>query len=524
MKNYLVTIVILLVCLPALGQEITRAEYFWNKDPGVGKGIDIPLTPGAQIETDLTISSEDLTPGVHFLYVRTMTEAGVWGLYLKMPVYVLKPVKTYSIAGAEYFWDADPGAGNGTPVSMEETDELDLSVLASTDDLEPGMHFFYLRLKNDQNEWSPYLKRTVFVMEAASEPGSLTAYRYSFNEPPGEAAPPETEIEPGASFETEISLNPGDLPEGTHLVYFQVKDDNERWSPAVSAEFTIAACEYDAPNALSQVTPVRINENLSVDLNLALGGLSTGPLTFEVLGEPDKGDFSFDQGQVSYTALPGTLGADSIYYKVCNSCDVCDSAWWYLNIANEPPVISPAEFQTSKDKALTIPLTDLISDLNENLDPASFAIVQHPSGGATATVTQDFNLEISYRESDFSGEEQWIVEVCDLDGACAQQTFLITVEGDLRLRVFNAVSPNGDGKNDYLHIENIGQFPENQFTLVNRWGDKVFEITDYNNNDRRFEGSGNVNGSATLSSGSYFYELYIPSSGQKLAGYLYLKY
>jgi gliding motility-associated-like protein len=50
-------------------------------------------------------------------------------------------------------------------------------------------------------------------------------------------------------------------------------------------------------------------------------------------------------------------------------------------------------------------------------------------------------------------------------------------------------SPNGDGKNDFFTIKGILDFPENELTIYNRWGEKVFESTEQSKGwDGRYKG------------------------------------
>src|SRR5690606_2452027 len=59
--------------------------------------------------------------------------------------------------------------------------------------------------------------------------------------------------------------------------------------------------------------------------------------------------------------------------------------------------------------------------------------------------------------------------------------------------VFNALSPSGsEGQNDYVHIDNIAA--EDVFSVYNRWGDLVFEMKGYDNENpqKRFNGISNV--------------------------------
>ena len=92
------------------------------------------------------------------------------------------------------------------------------------------------------------------------------------------------------------------------------------------------------------------------------------------------------------------------------------------------------------------------------------------------------------------------------------------------LVVYNAVSANNDGSNDYLIIGNIEFYPENKFMLFNRWGDKIFEIENYDNEERVFRGKSNINGEKDLVNGTYFYVIETKKDALKVNGFLSLKH
>ena len=97
---------------------------------------------------------------------------------------------------------------------------------------------------------------------------------------------------------------------------------------------------------------------------------------------------------------------------------------------------------------------------------------------------------------------------------------LATEAADRPIIVYNAVSPNGDGLNDFLRIGNIENFPQNKFSLFNRWGDKVFEVENYDNIDRVFRGRSSEY--TELVSGTYFYVLDLPGV-ESLRGFIAVK-
>lgn len=99
--------------------------------------------------------------------------------------------------------------------------------------------------------------------------------------------------------------------------------------------------------------------------------------------------------------------------------------------------------------------------------------------------------------------------------------------------VYNGVSPDGDGINDYLIIDNIEHFPENNVVLYNRWGRKVYETKNYNSKNNVFvgvaEGNGIVGSGEKLPAGTYYYvvEYLYDWDGQsqwiKKVGYIHLE-
>jgi len=83
------------------------------------------------------------------------------------------------------------------------------------------------------------------------------------------------------------------------------------------------------------------------------------------------------------------------------------------------------------------------------------------------------------------------------------------------IKVLNLISPNGDGKNEFLFIENIDAYPECLVIIYDRWGTKVFEQKGYDNREKVFRGNNNVLRKAELTEGTFYYV--IRSEGEKLS-------
>lgn len=74
--------------------------------------------------------------------------------------------------------------------------------------------------------------------------------------------------------------------------------------------------------------------------------------------------------------------------------------------------------------------------------------------------------------------------------------------------IYQGVTPDGDGLNDYFIIDNIEYFPTNNVTVFNRWGRKVYETTAYNTKGNVFKGVvEGVSGASgeKLPTGTYYY-------------------
>ena len=87
--------------------------------------------------------------------------------------------------------------------------------------------------------------------------------------------------------------------------------------------------------------------------------------------------------------------------------------------------------------------------------------------------------------------------------------------------IFNGISPNGDGNNDVFIIDNIDGFPNNRVEIYNRWGQKLFEASKYNNADVAWKGT--IKNSAEIApAGTYFYIIDLGNGSKPIKGWLEL--
>ena len=228
---------------PAAAGNIVKAEYFFDTDPGFGNGIDIPVTAATDIPNVLTaVNTSSLSTGTHRIYLRTLNMEGKWsisnvGEFIVdvNPAYPAAPVAPGNIIKAEYFFDSDPGFGNGINIPVvPATDVSNIAATINVAGLSNGTHRIYLRTLNIEGKWSiTNLSEFVYDADPAysaapAAAGNVTHAEYFFDTDPGFGNGMPVNITPAIdisnhSFSADVSA----LPDGNHVLYIRSKDD---WS------------------------------------------------------------------------------------------------------------------------------------------------------------------------------------------------------------------------------------------------------------------------------------------------------
>jgi gliding motility-associated-like protein len=321
-----------------------------------------------------------------------------------------------------------------------------------------------------------------------------------------------------ANVSTSYTPGSGDLAAGTVTLTLTTNDPAGPCN-AVSDQLTLSLTR--PINIVSQSANATLETPVSVTVTTG-GTFNTGDvLTSTIMAAAKKGTAQLSGNTLTYTSSANTGGKDSVQVRVCNQCTQCDTEFIFFNIQNIPPTITPpAAVSGASGSKVTIPLPTLISDMNNNQDLASLAIVSQPISGAPASIDPSYNLVIDYTAVSFQGIDELDIRICDFSGACAVETFYVQVGDVFDIQVFNAVSPNGDGKHDFLEIQNIQLHPQNRVRIFNRWGDLVFDIESYDNNEKIFAGKSNRGAKADLPAGTYFYLIEIFDTNTSIDGFV----
>ena len=157
---------------------------------------------------------------------------------------------------------------------------------------------------------------------------------------------------------------------------------------------------------------------------------------------------------------------------------------------------------------------------------------------ATYVITQNDidNLEVVNQAigSGVDGDGNEITDLSDdpTTNEPNDPTVVILPLVDEPFEIFNCITPDGDGLNDFFFIQGIEEYPNNNMKIYNRWGIKVFEINGYGGSTgTEFVFSGISDGRTTirkneeLPTGTYYYVLTIFGENpgkSSYAGYLYI--
>ena len=82
----------------------------------------------------------------------------------------------------------------------------------------------------------------------------------------------------------------------------------------------------------------------------------------------------------------------------------------------------------------------------------------------------------------------------------------------------SCITPNGDGANDYFHIDKIENFSSSKLHIINKWGNVVYKASPYNN-----DWNGKSSSGADLPDDTYFYIVDYGNGDKPVTGYIVVK-
>ncbi len=321
MKNLGFVLLMLGICLESFCQNINRVEYFIDQDPGHGNGIEITgYTTSSSAISDYTtvIDASNLNTGIHQLFIRTKVDNGHWSITNNQLFFKMDPPNVSNISRMEYFFDQDPGHGNGNEITgyTAGNDIVNLTTALNATGLSQGLHTLFVRSKND---WS-ITAQQLFLKQDIPALNNLSRLEYFFDQDPGHGNGTEiTGYTAGndiVNFTT--ALNATGLSQGLHTLFVRSKND---WSITAQQLFlkqdietlaNVVAIEYFFDNDPGHgngtaITIVPSSNLVDQVYSINFDGLTNGQHYIYIRTKNVTGEWSITQAQLINKNVQVTL-------------------------------------------------------------------------------------------------------------------------------------------------------------------------------------------------------------------------
>lgn len=281
-------------------ENIVDAEFFINTDPGVGNGTPISTgTPDTSVLASFNTQTTGLSPGFHHLFVRVKDINGVWSLYTGRGFLIKTPkIPPAPLYIGEYFFNDDPGVGNGTPVNFTSADSVNVTFPTITSSLQPGFNHLFFRAKDQMGRWSIYSTGVLYVKKQKPSPAPLNYAEYFFDTDPGvgNGVPFSYPIFHDSTITKQIATT--GLSAGEHRLFFRFRDTTNLYS--IYAGQTVRLCDI-AALANFEADTVCLCQDSTTFVNLSTGGDANTVYKWDF-----NGNGTID---LQHTGLIGSAGA-----------------------------------------------------------------------------------------------------------------------------------------------------------------------------------------------------------------------
>ena len=373
----------------------------------------------------------------------------------------------------------------------------------------------------------------------------------------------------GTIVPTGLILNPDgtitvdtNTPSGTYTVEYEICE-----SGAIPANCATATATVTVVNAIVAtndgiVTVDGINGELSfinVLSNDSFNGMAINPSEVTIATNNIPAGITLN-ADGTLDIAPNTAGGNYTFnYQICEIGNTNNCANAEVSIFVESPAISLIKEVVFNDEnkngvanageTLTysfsiantgntdledISVSDILPGIVMSGGPINLTVGQSDSTSITGTYTliqADVNFGSISNQATVSAVTNSGIRVADksdFEDPAGERPTVIQLSGCV-IKIFNAVSANGDEKNNRFYIQGLECYPDNTVQIYNRWGVLVFERDHYNNSDIAFrgisEGRVTIKDSNGLPEGTYYYIVRYKdkqSNPHQEAGYLYL--
>jgi len=289
--------------------KVTELEYFIDTEPGVGNGSKVFLNPSEDIDFTFNVDLSNIAYGLHTLYIRAKDENGLWSathVHSFMRLAGNGSSFEPKVAELEYFFDADPGVGNGNKVFLNPSEDIDFTFNVELSNISHGLHTLYIRAKDENGLWSTTHAQSFMHLTgsgAGFEP-KVAELEYFFDTDPGIGNGSKVFLNPSEDIDFTFNIDLSNVDYGLHSLYIRAKDENGKWSSTQVRSFIkmegtatgIANMElveyfFDADPGFGNGTVISTPNIADVNMlfPVSLAGLSLGEHQLFVRGKDNYG-------------------------------------------------------------------------------------------------------------------------------------------------------------------------------------------------------------------------------------------
>ncbi len=550
--------------IPACAQTTKAIEYFFDTDPGPGKGTRINLPASQQVDAIVNIGMTSVGFGIHRLYIRAMDNDDQWGLYHTFPVFKTADNQPVVIQKLEYFFDADPGVGKAYSLNLLSAPITDGNITLDMSSVSKGLHQVFIRVMDNGGRWGLYHSYPVINGEG-NQPVTVKKLEYFFDTDPGVGNGISIPLAGVSPTDTTITLNLSSLSEGLHQAFIRVMDITGKWSlynifPVIKAPgnyqpLVLRRIEFfiDEDPGVDKAIPVALSPTYAIDSTLLLQLPSTNRDTAHlfVRAMDNRGMWGlYHDTTIKITCALYKFKPDFSVVPT-NSCvntqlhfkDSSVAQQWHWKFGNgdssrlQNPYYTYTTTGNYKVSLFVVTARGCISDTTQKTIQINASPVVDVGPDLQLFAGEQVTLRpvvsgnfLQYQWSPdryinnihtqnpvITGTEDILYKltVTSAYGCSASDSLRVKIGKGIReIKVPNIFTPNGDGINDTWTIQYLDTYPDCRVQVFNRYGQKLFESIGYS-----VPWDGKYNGHP-LPFGTYYYVIYPGKGIRPLIGYV----
>ncbi|MEO5570103.1 MAG: gliding motility-associated C-terminal domain-containing protein, partial [Bacteroidia bacterium] len=222
-----------------------------------------------------------------------------------------------------------------------------------------------------------------------------------------------------------------------------------------------------------------------------------------------SGPDSFSSSDPSISISNATTSNSGTYIVTVTDAGGCTGTDTVALTVNAAPDLTISASDTINNSIINVCEIDPFPLLTANAPTA--VTYQWTFTNASGGINNNFSMASSVQ---VNSQEYGIytVEVTDAN-LCTSISTIEVAEEPCEIIPHNVMTPNADGKNDIFWIDNIDTHPNNNVQIYNRWGNKVYDESGYNNTTVKFTAT-------DLPDGTYYYLITAPDLAEPFSGSL----